>query len=79
MGERIKTKDGVNKYFLTMGTGKDEYEYEVPRKLFMYFHNLIDELYERDDKLDCLEQYGVDNWGGYEEAMAEFHRRKGDK
>lgn len=33
------------------------------------YHHLL----ERNDKLSCLEDCGVDNWGGYGDAMEMYY------
>ncbi len=38
----------------------------------------VDTLYREANKLDYLEAYGVDNWEGYEEAMASYREMYGD-
>ena len=39
-----------------------------------YFNELLDS----DRKLNALENWGVDNWGGYSEAMAEYYGEEDD-
>jgi hypothetical protein len=34
---------------------------------------LYDQLREDSEKLGCLEACGVDNWGGWDDAMEMFH------
>ena len=36
------------------------------------------ELQEAADKLTALEGYGVDNWGGYDDAMSEYYSENAD-
>jgi len=33
------------------------------------YHELID----KEEKLECLECHGVDNWAGYSEAMEDYY------
>jgi len=37
-----------------------------------------DQLLLSDRKLDALERWGVDNWGGYGDAMKEVYGENGD-
>lgn len=76
MGEKIETKDGVSKYFITIWTPEEEKDYEVPRELFYYIHNYFDYSRDVENKLNCLEEQGVDNWSGYSDAMDEYYRRR---
>jgi len=36
----------------------------------------LDELYDRDFKLNCLENGGVDNWQWYSESLEEYWESK---
>lgn len=76
MGERIKTANGISRYFITERIGRDEKEYEISRELFVYLHNQFEYFADIESKLDCLMEYGVDNWCGYGDAMSEYYRRK---
>lgn len=37
----------------------------------------LDRLRRRELKLTCLEDFGVDSWEGYDEAVAAYHESTG--
>lgn len=38
----------------------------------------LDRLRKRELKLQCLEDFGVDNWEGYEDAVAAYQEASGE-
>jgi hypothetical protein len=37
-----------------------------------------EELLDRELLLDSLEEYGVDNWDGWDDAISSYHLKKGE-